>query len=104
MEQLAPRFTVIHRSLHRPQVIMGGERNLMLFSMLVAVTLIVSALNLFAACIGVMIWLFCVYGLRRMAKADPQMSKVYQRQLRYAHYYAPRSGPFRIAKSSRIAY
>jgi len=96
------RQTVIHRALHRPQIIMGGERELTLFSMLIAGGLIVSALNLIASVLGVIIWLFCIYGLRRMAKIDPQMSKVYQRQIPYAHYYAPFSRPFRAAKSTRF--
>ncbi|OKP00815.1 conjugal transfer protein TrbD [Xenorhabdus eapokensis] len=96
------RMTPFHRALHRPQQIMGGERELMLFSMLVAGGLIVSALNLVATVIGLLLWLICVHGLRKMAKADPEMSKVYIRQLKYRHYYAPFSRPFRVAKSSRI--
>lgn len=98
----ARRMTPFHRALHRPQQIAGGERELMLFSMLVAGGLIVSALNLVATVLGLMIWLICVHGLRKMAKADPEMSKVYIRQLKYAHYYGPFSRPFRAAKSPRI--
>jgi len=96
------RMTPFHRALHRPQQIAGGERELMLFSMLVAGGLIISAMNLVATALGLMIWLICVYGLRKMAKADPEMSKIYIRQLKYAHYYGPFSRPFRVAKSSRI--
>ncbi|CDG91747.1 conjugal transfer protein TrbD [Xenorhabdus bovienii] len=103
METIEPRrLTPFHRALHRPQQIMGGERELMLFSMLVAGGLIVSALNLVATAIGLALWLICVHALRKMAKADPEMSKVYIRQLKYAHYYAPHSRPFRVAKSRRI--
>jgi len=96
------RMTPIHRALHRPQQIAGGERELMLFSMLVAGGLIVSAMNLIATVLGVLIWMICVHGLRKMAKSDPVMSKTYIRQLKYAHYYGPFSRPFRVAKSSRI--
>lgn len=95
-------MTPLHRALHRPQQIAGGERELMLFSMLIAGGLIVSALNVVATVLGLIIWLICVHGLRKMAKADPEMSKVYIRQLKYAHYYSPFSRPFRAAKSSRI--
>jgi type IV secretion system protein VirB3 len=98
----ALRQTVIHRALHRPQIIMGGERELMLFSMLVAGGLILSAMNYIATGLGIVIWMVCVYCLRRMAKADPQMSKIYRRQISYAHYYAPFSRPFREAKTKRI--
>ncbi|EPN2681291.1 conjugal transfer protein TrbD [Escherichia coli] len=96
------RMTPFHRALHRPQQIMGGERELMLFSMLVAGGLIVSALNFVATVIGLVLWLICVHALRKMAKADPEMSKVYLRQLKYGHYYGPFSRPFRVAKSPRI--
>lgn len=96
------RLTPFHRALHRPQQIMGGERELMLFSMLVAGGLAISAMNLVAAVMGGVIWLVCAYALRRMAKADPNMSKVYVRQLKYGHYYGPFSRPYRVAKSPHI--
>jgi len=96
------RMTPFHRALHRPQQIMGGERELMLFSLLIAGGLIVSAMNLLVTLIGLVIWVVCVQALRRIAKADPSMSKVYIRQLKYGHYYGPFSRPFRVAKSPRI--
>lgn len=96
------RLTPFHRALHRPQQIMGGERELMLFSMLVAGGLVVSALNLVASAIGLVLWLVCVHALRKMAKADPDMSKVYIRQLKYRNHYASFSRPWRVAKSPRI--
>lgn len=95
------RKTRTRRALHRPQQVMGGERELMLFSLLVAGGVIVSAMNLVATVLGMMIWSVCAYGLRRMAKADPVMSKVYMRQLRFANYYAPFSRPSRIARAKR---
>jgi type IV secretory pathway TrbD component len=98
----ARRLTPFHRALHRPQQIMGGERELMLFSMLVAGGLIVSALNMVATAIGLVLWLICVHALRKMAKSDPELSKVYIRQLKYGHYYGPFSRPYRVAKSPRI--
>lgn len=96
------RMTPFYRALHRPQQIMGGERELTLFSMLVAGGLIVSAMNFVATVVGLMLWFFCLWALRHMAKVDPSLSKVYQRQLRYAYYYGPFSRPFRVAKSPRI--
>ncbi|EIY7949906.1 VirB3 family type IV secretion system protein [Salmonella enterica] len=96
------RLTPFHRALHRPQQIMGGERELMLTSMLIAGGLMASALNLVGFIVGSVLWGACVMGLRKMAKADPVMSKVYIRQLKYAPYYAPFSRPYRVAKSPRI--
>lgn len=95
------RKTAFHRALHRPQQIMGGERELMLFSMLIAGTLVITAMNWVATAIGLFVWTLCIYGLRRMAKADPEMSKIYLRQLRYGVYYGPFSKYSRVSKSSR---
>jgi len=96
------RQTMIRRALHRPQQVMGGERELVLFSMLVAGGVIVASLNWVATIAGICVWFVSIYGLRQMAKADPIMSKVYIRQLKYRDYYAPFSRPWRVAKSPRI--
>ena len=98
--QEALRQTPFYRALHRPQQIMGGERELMLFSMLIAGGLIVSAMNILATVIGVFLWFLCAFFLRQMAKADPNMSKVYTRQLRYRNYYGPFSRPFRASTTT----
>ena len=85
------RRTVLHRALHRPNLLMGGERELVMFSMLISGGLIASALNLPSLIVGASIWGVTIGLLRMMAKADPYMSSVYQRQLRYGAFYAPRS-------------
>lgn len=102
MNDDALRQTRIRRALHRPQQIWGGERELMLFSILVAGGIIIAAMNVVATVIGMGLWLVCVYGLRKMAKADPVMSKVYMRQLRFRDYYAPFSRPWRVSRTRRI--
>ena len=89
------RTTPFHRALHRPNLVLGGERELVLTTALVAGGLAVSAMNLPAAIISAVVWLLCITGLRMMAKADPQMSRVYLRFLKYRRYYAARSRPFR---------
>lgn len=102
MSTQALRATKIPRATHRPQQIWGGERELMLLSMLLAGGIAAASMNLVAAAICGALWLVCVYGLRRMAKADPLMSAVYRRQLRFRNYYAPFSRPTRLAKSARV--
>lgn len=89
------RSTPFHRALHRPQTVMGGERELTLFSMLIAGGLIVSGMNLVQAVVGTALWFICLHFLRQMAKVDPNMSKVYIRHLQYGTYYPARSTPFR---------
>lgn len=88
----APRRTVIYRALHRPNLFLGGERELVLLTAIVcAVLLPATSMNLPAFAIGFGLWVFLAAVLRMMAKADPLMSKVYLRQLNYAAYYPPRS-------------
>ncbi|WP_296249443.1 conjugal transfer protein TrbD [uncultured Stenotrophomonas sp.] len=84
----------IYYALLRPQEIFGGERELMLFSMLMAGTLIFSGLNLVSAIVGGVMWAACWTFLRAMAKKDPIMSKVYIQQLKYKPYYPAHSTPF----------
>lgn len=85
------RRTPIHRALYRPNLLLGGERELVLMTAILCGGVAVSGLNAIAGGIGVAIWLIAIAMLRMMAKADPHMSKVYLRHLRYAAYTHARS-------------
>lgn len=87
------RRTAFYRALHRPALLMGGERELMLVTLLVVAGLVLSAGNLLATVVSVVLWFGLSHFLRAMARADPRMSKVYLRHLRYARYYPARSRP-----------
>ena len=89
------RQTKMHRALHRPQLLLGGERELVLFSALIAGGISVASLNIVSAITGSIIWLFGIYALRRMAKADPMLSKIYVRHRKYSDYYPAFSRPWR---------
>lgn len=91
------RRTPFHRVLHRPALLLGGERELVMMTAFVAGALGVAALNAVAAVIAALLWFGCLAALRRMAKADPQLSRIYIRQLRYRRYYPARSRPTRTA-------
>lgn len=90
----ALRRTTITRSLLRPNLIMGGEREWVMFTALLAGGVVISAQNLISIIVAIPLWIVSLFFLRRMAKVDSQMTKVYFRQLRYRPYYAPRSTPF----------
>jgi len=83
-----------HRALHRPNLILGGERELVMFTGLIAVCLIFAAQNVMAMILGLLIWFGCLALLRQMAKIDPYLSQVYMKSLKYRLYYASRSKPF----------
>lgn len=90
------RRITIHRALNRPDLIAGCERELILAIGLITLALVVVALNLFAAITGVFLWLVSVAILRKMAKADPFMSKVYFRHIKYAPFYPAKSTPYAL--------
>lgn len=84
----------MHRVLHRPNLIMGGERELVLFALLCAAALAVCAMNIPSFICAAVIWFGVLAVLRMMGKADPAMSKVYMRHIKYRVFYAARSRPF----------
>jgi type IV secretion system protein VirB3 len=77
---------------------LGGDRELVLFTGLVAFTLTVPSFQWASIATGIVLWLAALYLLRQMAKSDPLMRHVYLRQLRYRRYYPARSKPWRENK------
>jgi type IV secretion system protein VirB3 len=89
------RHLPFHRVLHRPSLFLGGEREPALMTLIVAGGLAVAGMNTVSFLVGGALWFSAIPALRWMAKADPQMTKVYLRQLKYRGYYPARSRPFR---------
>ena len=92
---MALRKVPIHRAGNRDSLFMGGDRELVMFSGVMAFALIFSAQELRATLFGLVLWFVALFAFRLMAKADRKMRSVYLRQRRYKSYYAPRSTPFR---------
>ncbi|BAU77403.1 IncP-type conjugative transfer protein TrbD [Metapseudomonas furukawaii] len=61
---------------------------------MICCVLVFSAFELKAAVVGGIFWVASLYGLRLMAKKDPQMRFVYLRSLKYEAYYPAQSTPF----------
>lgn len=74
---------------------MGGDRELVMFSGLLAAALIFSAQEIRATVFGIVLWFGALFALRLMAKADPKLRQVYLRHRLYRPYYPARSTPFR---------
>jgi type IV secretion system protein VirB3 len=89
------RRLAFHRVLHRPALFLGGERELALMTLILAGGLAVSGMNLVSFAVGSILWFCSIPLFRSMAKSDPQMTKVYIRQLKYRGYYPARSRPYR---------
>jgi len=84
-----------HNSLNKPKLVMGGDRELMMMTALISLTMIFVALSWQSLILGVVIWFIFSTLIRWMAKADPQMRKIYIRQLKYQKFYLFKSTPFR---------
>ena len=98
---MALRTIPIRRAGNRAQLFMGGDRELVMFSCLIAFALVFSAQEIRASLYGLLLWLCSLYVLRLMAKADPQLRFVYLRHRRYQRYYPAQSTPFRINPRSQ---
>jgi type IV secretion system protein TrbD len=92
---MALRQVTLHRAGIRPHLFLGGDRELVLFSGLIACVLIFACFQPLTICAGIGLWVVALFCLRRMAKADPRMRYVYMRQLLYRKYYPARSTPYR---------
>ena len=93
---MALRKIPIRRVMHRDNLFLGGDRELVLFCGAVAFALVFTAQELRAGIVGVSLWFVLLYLLRLMAKADPKLRDVYLRQLLYKPYYPARSTPWRV--------
>ena len=93
---MALRTVPIRRSGNRHNLFMGGDREMVMFSGLLAFALIFSAQELRATVMGLGLWTLALFLLRLMAKADPMMRFVYLRHRRYRDYYPARSTPHRV--------
>ena len=81
------RTLPIHQSLHRHAHIMGAERELVMVSGLIALLVGVGGLTAISVVSAVVFWIIAVFALRRMAKADPIMSRVWLRHIKQQEFY-----------------
>lgn len=98
---MALRTIPIRRAGNRDNLFMGGDRELVMFSGLLAFALIFSAQELSATVIGLVLWFGALFACRLMAKSDPKLRSVYLRHRKYKRYYPARSTPFRCNPNSQ---
>ena len=89
-----PREIVIHQSANRANQILGGDRELVLVTLLVSVALAFSLATLWGIALAVAFWLSSIAVLQRMGKADPLLRQVYMRHIRYRAFYPAKSALF----------
>lgn len=79
--------TRVRQSLLRPLLVLGGERELVFLSGMLAAILVLALGDVVLAAVGVAFWLIVLVVLQRMAKHDPQLSRVYLRHLNKKIFY-----------------
>jgi type IV secretion system protein VirB3 len=89
-----PREITIHQSANRPNQILGADRELVLITILTAVSLGFSLGTWWGFALAVVFWLAAVAVLQRMGKADPLLRQVYMRHIRYQSFYPAKSGMY----------
>jgi type IV secretion system protein TrbD len=100
VELNGPREIKFHQSANRPNLLMGGDRELVLMSALMAAILVFAMGQIWGIPLGIVIWLVCVAALSRLGKADPMMRPVYLRHIRYKTFYPAKSGLHRESTGS----
>src|SRR3954468_22568407 len=87
-----PREIIIHQSGNRPNQLMGGDRELVLVSLLTSVALAFSLASWWGIGVSVVWYVGAMAVLKRMGKADPLLRQVYMRHIRYRPFYPAKSG------------
>jgi type IV secretion system protein TrbD len=87
-----PREIIIHQSANRPNQLMGGDRELVLVSLLTSVALGFSLASWWGLAVSVAWYVGSMAVLKRMGKADPLLRQVYMRHIRYRPFYPAKSG------------
>ena len=82
-----PREIVIHQSANRPHLLLGGDRELVLFAALMSAMLIFALVTWWGIVAGIAIWIGAVAILSRMGRFDPMLRQVYVRHVKYRAFY-----------------
>ena len=83
----APREIVIHQSANRPHLLLGGDRELVLFAALLSAMLIFALVTWWGVLAGVALWVAAVAVLSRMGRFDPMLLHVYIHHVKYRAFY-----------------
>src|SRR5262245_56604359 len=88
----AERQLELHRSLTKPILYGGGERELVILLWLLVIVLIFGAgIRPLSLVVGLLVGVGGHFGLIKAAHVDPQWFAVYRRSLHYRDYYPARS-------------
>jgi len=87
-----PREILIHQSANRPNLLLGGDRELVLVMVMIAGGLAFSLASWWGIGLAAALWVGSMAALQRMGKADPLLRRVCLRHIRYVDFYLAKSG------------
>ncbi len=90
--------TPILRAMLRTNLFMGCDRELVLSSFVVLASMALMSMNLVVIIPALTLLFLIVRVLRSLAKADPEMRKVYLKHIKYKEYYPAQSTPFKMER------
>ena len=83
------RTIPIHRSLHRANTLMGGDREIVMMAALISISSIAIGQHMLSAIGGICFWFIVLIPARRLAKNDHQMKTVFFASLAFWQKYYP---------------
>jgi type IV secretory pathway TrbD component len=95
-------YEPIHKSLHRPQLFLGVDRELAMYTILISVITAAGGYNLISLLAGIVFFLVTMRFLRLWAKKDPMLREVFMRYIRYIRkdvLYSAKPGGFSRPKA-----
>lgn len=85
---------IIHASLHRAPLVMGGEREPVMMSALIAFIVGAGGMTPVSGASAFAFWILALFIFRHAAKVDPQLIQVWLRHIKQQNFYPARSTPF----------
>jgi len=80
----------LHKSMNRKATLLGVERIPAALLLLISAILVFSGMTIVTFVLGVAIFVLGLFALREMAKAHPQMTHVFPRNIKYRRFYPAR--------------
>ena len=96
-----PEQTIMRTSLSRPQLLLGGDRELVILSGLASAMVAVSVMTFLSFVTAFVAFGAIVAVLAKIGKVDPMMKKVYARHLQYRGFYPAKSGVTSLGKAPK---
>jgi type IV secretion system protein VirB3 len=85
-------------------LLLGGDRELVLVSGVLAAMLIFAVMTWWSIVAGLVLWLAAVAVLARMGRVDPLLRHVYVRHVRYRAFYPAKSSLCARPTSTRMKW